>query len=216
MASLILKDRSGRELRVALPEGKGIILQISYTSEKFARSLEKSGVPLIEDTSPEETVQKQLVKKAAIAFRHGGGSPRLFLAEGGRSTIEGMGRGPIPIPPRTSVNGKEVLETLLEIARRRNINTLYLRTRYRATEVGLGRVQPKERRKFVTKLYLLKNVWFPDKRGTKPVTSDEVVGFLADFLDATWLLYLWDNPDSFVISITNKQSAIPTHNVTVQ
>jgi len=211
--SLVLKDRSsGRETRVALPE-KGIILKVNYTNENFARKLQTAGVPLVEDASVEETQQKQLLKKAAISLRHGGGGIRPFLLQN-NTVIEGVGKGPISLPKGTSVNGRELLQIVLQLAEKRGIKTLYLRTRRRATEAGLGRIYPKERQKFITKLYLLKEVWFPDKGGTKPVSPEEVQKLLGDFLNSTWYLHIFDNPETIVFELTYKQPGkTPTHAV---
>jgi hypothetical protein len=212
--SLVLKDRvSGREWRVALPENKGIILSVYYTNKNFADSLKKAGVPLIEDTSPEETQQKQLVKKARISFRYGGSGVRPILAEGGNSIIEGVGKK-IYLPEGLSVNGRELLVLLLQLAEKRGIKTFFIRSRRRATEAGLGRVTPKTRQKFITKLYFFREVWFPDGKGVKAVLPQEAVKLLADFLDSSWYLHIFNNPETIVFELTYKQPGkTPTHAV---
>lgn len=197
---LILKEATGRERRVALPE-KGIVLVVDYTNEKFAAQLQRQGVPLVADKTPEETQQKQLVKKMAISLRHGGGSPKPFLLPD-NAIIEGVGRGPIRLPANTTVNGRELLTLLLELAKRRGIQKTFIRTRVRATETGLSK--GKERQKFVTKLYLYSKVYFPDKKGAQPVNFEEAEKMLGCFLDAPWYLHLYDNPDTFVFQLTFK------------
>lgn len=200
---LFPKRKGVEEVTIPIPREKPIILTISFTNPKFASELAEKGVPLIEDSSEQETKKRSLIKKSQIALRSGVSPFPISTTDKG--TIQATGV-PLIIGDKISLSGVELLETLMRVADFFGLNA-FLRIRKRTTEVGLTRKPRKGKPKITTKLYLIKpeKVRFPNKRGTKPVKTAELPTLLGKLLEAIWYVHAWNNPESLVISLTMRQ-----------
>ena len=152
---------------------KEVVLAVNFTNRKLGEELEKI-VAYHQDQSPQESHQKQFVKKAKWGLEAGGGISEEMMG------IE------ITTSRQIKINGKQVLAEILQWAKRNGIENARFRLKVRkVSENSFQKRHPSTWTfKYKLKIYLFRDsdAKFP-KEGTTVVPIDKLLEALPEPLD---------------------------------